>query len=432
MMPRNTAGTAIRAADYNRSDGFSPGQTIVTLVPGLDLRTSRAVPQMNMSAAFAKRAPIVVIDAKTGERQLIWAELDSQATGPRRRSSSTRAPTGARAGATSWRCATSRMADGRLIGAQRAFRRYRDGLARAAARAGLRGASSAGCERSGIRARAPLPGLGLHGRQPARTSRAAAVDARPGVRRAGRQRPRRLRAPRVARPPSRSRGTRTSAPCGRVDGTFTALLPRPSRLPASGARFAARPPRAAASAPGKRPAGALRLPGPRTGRPQPARPLIFGHGLFGGAEAVCRSRRSHRWPTSWPAAPTSRACPQRGRPQRALDLRGPVALPHAGGPQPAGPPQLPVPRPAAGAPAGLLVARRVRREDRPPPAVLRGRQPGRHPRRRRHGSGARPRALGADGARHPLQPARSRAPRRSSRSPRCSSRPTPTRSTRRS
>ena len=84
MMPRNTAGTAIRAADYNRSDGFSPGQTIVTVVPGLDLRTSRAVPQVNMSAAFAKRAPIVVIDAKTGKRQLIWAELDSQATGPRR------------------------------------------------------------------------------------------------------------------------------------------------------------------------------------------------------------------------------------------------------------------------------------------------------------------------------------------------------------
>ena len=44
MMPRNTAGTPIQAADHNRSDGFSPGQTIVTVVPGLDLlRTSRAV-----------------------------------------------------------------------------------------------------------------------------------------------------------------------------------------------------------------------------------------------------------------------------------------------------------------------------------------------------------------------------------------------------
>ena len=64
MMPRNTAGKPIRAADYNRSDGFSPGQTIVTVVPGLDLQRSGAVPQTDMAKAFARRAPIVVIDAR--------------------------------------------------------------------------------------------------------------------------------------------------------------------------------------------------------------------------------------------------------------------------------------------------------------------------------------------------------------------------------
>ena len=85
MMPRNVAGRPVRAGDYNRSDGFSPGQTIVTRVPGLDLRRSGAVPVTNMARAFARNAPIVVIDARTGERQLIWAELDSQAERPRGR-----------------------------------------------------------------------------------------------------------------------------------------------------------------------------------------------------------------------------------------------------------------------------------------------------------------------------------------------------------
>ena len=35
MMPRNTAGVPIEPSDYNRADGFSPGQTIVLKVPVL-------------------------------------------------------------------------------------------------------------------------------------------------------------------------------------------------------------------------------------------------------------------------------------------------------------------------------------------------------------------------------------------------------------
>jgi len=62
---------ADRASDYNRSDGFSPGQIIVTLVPGLDLRRSGAAPVTNMARSLRRRQLIVVIDAKTLERQLI-------------------------------------------------------------------------------------------------------------------------------------------------------------------------------------------------------------------------------------------------------------------------------------------------------------------------------------------------------------------------
>jgi hypothetical protein len=35
---------------------------------------------LNVSSPFAKRQPIVVVDQKTGRRQLIWTELDGNAT----------------------------------------------------------------------------------------------------------------------------------------------------------------------------------------------------------------------------------------------------------------------------------------------------------------------------------------------------------------
>src|SRR6266566_9554907 len=39
-MPRNAAGKPIDPTDFNRNDGFSPGQEIVTHVPGLDNQTA--------------------------------------------------------------------------------------------------------------------------------------------------------------------------------------------------------------------------------------------------------------------------------------------------------------------------------------------------------------------------------------------------------
>ena len=84
--PTNLAGTHIDPADINRSDGFSPGESIVTRVPGLDNPTAfqktGAVPLTDMDQAFAPNQPIVLIDASTGQRQLIWSELDSNATSP--------------------------------------------------------------------------------------------------------------------------------------------------------------------------------------------------------------------------------------------------------------------------------------------------------------------------------------------------------------
>jgi hypothetical protein len=80
-MPINTAGVRINPRELNRNDGFSPGQTIMTRVPRLDLRTTKAAPVSDVARSLARRAPIMVINARTLRRQLIWAELDRQATG---------------------------------------------------------------------------------------------------------------------------------------------------------------------------------------------------------------------------------------------------------------------------------------------------------------------------------------------------------------
>ena len=80
-MPRNVAGKPIEPFEQNRNDGFSPGQPIVTRVPGLntpaDAAASGIVPVTDMARSFDPDQAVVLIDAATGQRQLIWAEVDS-------------------------------------------------------------------------------------------------------------------------------------------------------------------------------------------------------------------------------------------------------------------------------------------------------------------------------------------------------------------
>jgi hypothetical protein len=86
-MPVTTSGQPISVAEYDRNDGFSPGSTLVVHVPGLDnpkaFQRTNAVQLANMAQAFTGNQPIVVIDQSTGRRQLIWSELDANATSPR-------------------------------------------------------------------------------------------------------------------------------------------------------------------------------------------------------------------------------------------------------------------------------------------------------------------------------------------------------------
>ncbi len=77
--PANADGTHIDPAELNRSDGFSPGSAIAVQLPGVDLAASGAAPITDMRRYKDDAAPFVVIDAETGKRHPTWVENDSKA-----------------------------------------------------------------------------------------------------------------------------------------------------------------------------------------------------------------------------------------------------------------------------------------------------------------------------------------------------------------
>src|SRR3712207_5881455 len=88
-MPRNVANRPIDPTDINRNDRFSPGTPILVDVPGIDTQQafdrSGLVPITDMARAFDKRQPAVVLNARTGKRHPIWAEIDSNPEDPAER-----------------------------------------------------------------------------------------------------------------------------------------------------------------------------------------------------------------------------------------------------------------------------------------------------------------------------------------------------------
>ena len=83
-MPQNRLGKPIDPTDINRADGYSVGNSIVTKIPEVStpaaFTNSGIVPIDNIGAYAAANAPVMVIDAATGERQPIYAELDANPT----------------------------------------------------------------------------------------------------------------------------------------------------------------------------------------------------------------------------------------------------------------------------------------------------------------------------------------------------------------
>ncbi|HEV3002003.1 MAG TPA: hypothetical protein VGW75_14770 [Solirubrobacteraceae bacterium] len=134
LMPKNRLGKPISAADFNHSDGFSPGQAIFTRVPGLDtlaaFRNSNLPPIDDPARSLDSDSPVVVIDARTLRRHLVWAEIDSNPADPADRNLFIRPAVNFEEGARYIVALRNlRDANGAKIPAGDAFARYRDGRA---------------------------------------------------------------------------------------------------------------------------------------------------------------------------------------------------------------------------------------------------------------------------------------------------------------
>ncbi len=132
-MPVNKDDVGIDPTDFNRNDGFSPGQAITLHIDGLDnqdaFNRSKIVSLKRPDRYDNDSQPVVVFNAKTGERHQIWAEMDSNAADPSDNNLIIRPMVNWDEGAR-YIVALRRlkMADGTKIKAPNAFKVYRDRL----------------------------------------------------------------------------------------------------------------------------------------------------------------------------------------------------------------------------------------------------------------------------------------------------------------
>jgi hypothetical protein len=79
-MPRNEAGKPIEPQEWNRSDGFSAGAQILTVVPGMtknaDLVPSGLPPVTDLAMNEDDNLGVVLLDEETGRRWPVWVEVD--------------------------------------------------------------------------------------------------------------------------------------------------------------------------------------------------------------------------------------------------------------------------------------------------------------------------------------------------------------------
>ena len=297
-MPRSTDGKPIAARDYNRSNGFSPGQILVTLVPRLDLKRTGAAPVTDVGRSLRRRQAIVD-RRETGRRQLIWSELNSIPENPSKRTLNIHPGIGWREGHRYIVALRNlRRGNGRVIGRAAPSASTATGCcpARASSTAGgptWRTSSAASARPACAAATCIWPGTSRS--RAARAHQAAAVDPRPLVRPAWRHQPARLRGRRRRAALRRDGGApgvwADRAPRER-DGR-RALLARPARLPARLA-LQARPPWLPRRSAGNVQKARFVCIVPASSATTPARPLLFGHGLF---QDETRRRRSPCWPS---------------------------------------------------------------------------------------------------------------------------------------
>ena len=198
-MPVNSKGSRVGVAPYDRNDGFSPGSAIIVHIRGLDnakaFSRTGAATLANMGRSLRKRQPIVLIDERTGKRQLIWSELDANQTSAGDINLLIHPGKNLLEGHTYVVALRNlRTSGGKLIKAPAWFERLRDGRkltrCRALAARPLRG-HLRGAQARRDRAIEPVRGVGLHGRVAPEPDLADARDPQQRVRAARRPQPRR-------------------------------------------------------------------------------------------------------------------------------------------------------------------------------------------------------------------------------------------------
>ncbi|MET8912045.1 hypothetical protein [Micromonospora sp. NPDC004551] len=129
-MPATVQGAPIDPAEWNRQDGFSPGSPILVRVPGLDAAVTGIAPVTDIGRSLAPDAPIVLLNARTGQRTPYWAELDAHATGQPDRQLLIIRPAVALSEGTRYVVGLRGMRDGTgaTIPAPKAFRAYVTGV----------------------------------------------------------------------------------------------------------------------------------------------------------------------------------------------------------------------------------------------------------------------------------------------------------------
>src|ERR1051326_4653696 len=85
-MPKNTSNQSMDPADYNLNDGFSPGSSILTRVPGVDLAMTGAAPITDIARSLDADPPVVLVNAATLAPHLMFVELDANASTNAKRS----------------------------------------------------------------------------------------------------------------------------------------------------------------------------------------------------------------------------------------------------------------------------------------------------------------------------------------------------------
>ncbi|MFN8544704.1 MAG: hypothetical protein U0807_10960 [Candidatus Binatia bacterium] len=79
-MPHNVANSPFDVTEYNRSDGFSAGSTILVHVQGVDVAQTGAAPITDIARSLDSSSPIVLVNTATLAHHIHWAEIDSNAT----------------------------------------------------------------------------------------------------------------------------------------------------------------------------------------------------------------------------------------------------------------------------------------------------------------------------------------------------------------